>query len=136
MSRPVDAIVLEYDLGLLDGTIIADEIKQVRPEVPIVMLTDDLELPAGALKSVDAIVTKADGAHSLWATVHFVLNMMPDMPGEKTGTTQSPAHLRLTGRSGKALARRHATPEGKDDEKALPFSPSVWRAIRNGSFQF
>jgi len=67
MSRPVDAIVLEYHLGLLDGAIIADEIKQVRPEVPIVMLTDDFELPEGALKSVDAIVTKADGTHSLLA---------------------------------------------------------------------
>jgi DNA-binding response OmpR family regulator len=136
MSRPVDAIVLEYHLGLLDGAIIAHEIKQVRPEVPIVMLTDDFELPDGALKSVDAIVTKADGAHSLWATVHFVLNMMPDVPGERTGIPQTPAHLRLTGRSGNVRARRHATPKGKDDEKALPFSPRVWRGIRNGSFQF
>lgn len=65
MSRPVDAIVLEYHLGLLDGATVAGAIKQVRPEVPIVMLTDDLELPDGALKSVDAIVTKTDGAHFL-----------------------------------------------------------------------
>lgn len=136
MSRPVDAIVLEYHLGLLDGAIIADEIKQVRPEVPIVMLTDDFELPDGALKSVDAIVTKADAAHSLWATVHFVLNMMPDVSGQRAETTQTPAHLRLTGRSGNALARRHATPEGKNDGKALPFSPRVWRGIRNGGFRF
>lgn len=73
MSRPVDAIVLEYHLGLLDGTVVADEIKQVRPEVPIVMLTDHLEIPGHALKSVDALVAKADGPHSLLATVHFVL---------------------------------------------------------------
>src|SRR5579864_2281904 len=74
MSRHVDAIVLEYHLGLLDGSVIAVEIKRVRPEIPIVMLTDHSELPDGALKSVDAHVTKSDGAHFVWATVHFVLN--------------------------------------------------------------
>jgi DNA-binding response OmpR family regulator len=87
MSRPVDAIVLEYHLGLLDGAIIdgvtidgatiADEIKRVRPAVPIVMLVDHLELPSDALKSVDAVVTKSDGAHFLLATVHFMLNVRP-----------------------------------------------------------
>ena len=54
MSRAVDAVVLDYHLGLLDGSTIADEIKQVRPEIPIVMLTDHLELPDRALTSVDA----------------------------------------------------------------------------------
>jgi DNA-binding response OmpR family regulator len=136
MSRPVDAIVLEYHLGFLDGTTVAGAIKQIRPEVPIVMLTDDLELPDGALKSVDAIVTKADGAHFLWATVHFLLNVKRAVPEEGLGTTQTAAHLRLAGRSEKGLARRHKTSEGKDDEKARPFPPRVWTGIRNGSLQF
>lgn len=74
MSRPVDAIVLEYNLGLLNGLVVAAEIKQVQPKVPIVLLVDHQELPAGALKSVDALVAKSDGAHYLWATVHFVLS--------------------------------------------------------------
>ena len=77
MSRPVDAIVLDYHLGPSDGATIADEIKQVRPEVPIVMLTDHLELPYGALKSVDALVTRQDGVHFLLATVHFMLHVKP-----------------------------------------------------------
>jgi DNA-binding response OmpR family regulator len=64
-SRPVDAIVIEYHLGLLDGSVIAAEIKQLRPELPIVMLADDLELPDGALDSIDALVTRSDGAHFL-----------------------------------------------------------------------
>src|SRR3954467_5417060 len=77
MSRPVDAIVLEYDLGLMDGEVVASEIKKVKPGLPIVMVADDLNLPDGALKSVDALVTRCDGAHFLWATVHFVLNVKP-----------------------------------------------------------
>jgi len=74
MTRPVDAIVLEYHLGLRDGAVVAAEIKKVKPQIPIVMLADDLELPDGALKSVDALVTKSDGTHFLWATVHFILS--------------------------------------------------------------
>src|ERR1700690_3356642 len=46
-SQPVDAIVLEYHLGLLDGTFVASEIKRLRPTIPIVMLADNLELPDG-----------------------------------------------------------------------------------------
>src|ERR1022692_3309863 len=86
MSRPVDAIVLEYHLGLLDGALVAAEIKKVKPQLPIVMLADDLELPEGALKSVDALVTKSDGPHFLWATVHFVLSVKPTQRGEETLT--------------------------------------------------
>jgi DNA-binding response OmpR family regulator len=136
MSRTVDAIVVEYHLGLLDGATIATSIKQVRPEVPIIMLADNLELPDGALNSVDAVVTKADGAHFLWATVHFVLNVKPTLPQERKGTTQNAAHLSLIANSGNALARPHQTPEGVNDEREDPFPPSVWRGIRNGTIQF
>lgn len=37
-TRPVDAIVLEYNDGLCDGSAVASEIKQVRPNMPIIML--------------------------------------------------------------------------------------------------
>lgn len=136
VSRPVDAVVLEYHLGLLDGAVVADAIKRVGPTIPIVMLTDDLELPDGALKSVDAIVTKADGAHFLWATVEFVLNAKPAVPGKELRKAQTRAHLHLAGGSEKGLAGRHKTSDIKDDEKARPFPPRVWRGIRNGSLQF
>jgi len=74
MTRPVDAIVIEYDLGLLDGAVVATEIKKAKPQIPIVMLADHMELPDGALKSVDTLVTKAAGSHFLCSTVHFLLN--------------------------------------------------------------
>jgi DNA-binding response OmpR family regulator len=88
MTRPVDAIVLEYDLGLLDSAVVATEIKKVKPQLPIVMLADHLELPDGALKSVDALVTKSDGAHFLWATVHFILNVKPNPRVQATLSAQ------------------------------------------------
>ena len=108
MSRPVDAIVLEYHLGLLDGAVVASEIKKAKPGLPIVMVADDLELPEGALKSVDALVTKADGAHFLWATVHFVLNVKPAQRREGALKAQRAAHLRRSKRSREAGQHRHA----------------------------
>ncbi len=75
MSRTVDAVVIEYHPGLLDGTTVASKIKQVSPKVPIVMICDNLELPGDALKSVDAFVIRSDGHHFLLATIHFVLSV-------------------------------------------------------------
>jgi CheY-like chemotaxis protein len=75
MSKTVDAVILEYHLGLLDGAAIADEIKKVRPQLPIVMLAENLELPEGALKSVDALVTSSDGPRFLVEAIHTVLQV-------------------------------------------------------------
>jgi len=102
MSWPVDGIVLDYHLGLLDGAVVAAEIKQVKPQVPIVMLADNLELPDGALKSVDAVVAKSDGPHFLLATVHFVLNMKPAQrhQGKLRAPGTSPSPGQVTGRGG------------------------------------
>jgi len=72
-SKPVDAVILEYHLGLLDGAAVADEIKKVRPRLPVVMLAESLELPEGALKSVDALVTNCDGPRFLLEAIHTVL---------------------------------------------------------------
>lgn len=97
--QPVDAIVLDYHLGLLEGTMVANEIKRVRPAIPIVMLADDLGLPDGALNSVDALVTKSDGTHFLWATIHFVLNVKPAQGRSAELRTPMAAQLRRRGRS-------------------------------------
>jgi CheY-like chemotaxis protein len=110
-SRSVDAVVLEHHLSQVDGTAIADEIKRARPEIPIVMLVDHLEMPSFGLKSVDALVAKSDGDHFLWAMVHFVLNAKPDQRRE-------------------AMLRAPAT------EKDAPFSRAVWQRMRDGEINF
>lgn len=137
MSQPVDAVVLEHQLGLLDGSVLAAEIKRVRPKVPIVMLVDHLELPDGALKSVDAIVAKSDGAHFLWATVHFILNVKPVQLREQTQRAQTPAHLRRPGRSREgADSGQSNTPQLATEEKDAPFSLRVWQSVQDGTVQF
>jgi DNA-binding response OmpR family regulator len=133
-SQPVDAIVLDYHLGLLDGAAVANEIKRVRPTVPIVMLADNLELPDGALNSVDALVTKSDGAHFLWATVHFVLNVKPAQRREGKLETHMRAHLCPSGSStGQADQLRAKASPGLE---GAPFTAKEWRSIRAGTVRF
>ncbi len=137
MSQPVDAIVLEYHLGRLDGAVVAAEIKKVRPQLPIIMLADHLELPEGALKSIDALVTKSDGAHFLWATVHFVLNAKPAQRKEGTLRVHKAASLRSTGRVGEGGEERKTdAPESRSSAKDVPFPPGVWKSIRSGKIRF
>lgn len=137
MTRPVDAIVLEYHLGLLDGAVVAAEIKKVKPQLPIVMLADHLELPDGALKSVDALVTKSDGAHFLWATVHFVLNVKPTLREQATLKTQAPIRHRRPSSSRAVFGCFQANPrQVAANDRDMPFSLRVWRSILDGSVEF
>ena len=108
MSQSVDAVVLDYELSLLQGAAVAAEMKKVKPQVPIVMLTDHLELTDGALKSVDALVTKSDGPHFLWATVHFILNVKPAQHREPRLGVHTSARMRRPGRSRDGAYRSQA----------------------------
>jgi CheY-like chemotaxis protein len=87
-SKPVDAVILEYHLGLLDGAAVADEIKKVRPRLPVVMLAESLELPEGALRSVDALVTNCDGPRFLVEAIHTVLQAKDRPPCDTASARQ------------------------------------------------
>lgn len=133
-SHPVDAIVVEFYLGLLNGAVVADEIKLVKPHLPIVMVADPLDLPKGALNSVDALVAKSDGPHSVWAAVHFLLNIEGDRPRDRTVTG---ALVPRYGGTAMRKRKRQSRISGPDDEKAEhPFSAELWSSIRNGTVQF
>jgi DNA-binding response OmpR family regulator len=137
MSRPVDAVVLDYHLGLVGDAIVADEIKRVRPDVPIVMLVDQVELPVEALKSVDALVVKSDGPYLLLATVHFVLNVKPAQHPANKPRSETPVRLRRTGRSRGMTNHDQANIcQSATDGRATPFSPEVWRSILDGKVEF
>jgi len=89
VSKPVDAVILEYHLGLLNGAAVANEIKKVRPRLPIIMLVECLELPEGALQSVDALVTRSDGPASLLEAIHTVLPASDRMHSETASAGQA-----------------------------------------------
>jgi DNA-binding response OmpR family regulator len=133
-SQAVDAIILEYHLGLLDGAVVASEIKRVRPTIPIVMLADHLELPDVALKSVDALVTKSDGAQFLLATVHSVLNVKPARPDDRSLRTQAPGRARRLGSSPQPAGNLQSKPSLAPTD--APLSAEEWKRIRTGIVRF
>src|SRR5258707_9815847 len=55
ISLSVDAVVLDCELSFLPGAAVAAEMKKVKPQLPIVMLTDHLQLTDSTLKPVDAL---------------------------------------------------------------------------------
>ena len=105
MSRPVDAIVLDYRLGLLDGGVVAAEIKKIKPQVPIVMFAESLDLPVSALNSVDALVAKSDGLELLLATVRSLLQQKPAPRGE-TVASAAPKRRRHSDKPWDGIERR------------------------------
>jgi DNA-binding response OmpR family regulator len=106
MLQTVDAVVIEYHLGLLDGAVVSSEIKQVLPDIPIVMVCDNLDLADDALKSVDAIVVRSDGPHFLIAVLHFVLSIEWLQQRKRA---RSPATKKPFNRMGLGTARRTTT---------------------------
>jgi CheY-like chemotaxis protein len=134
MSQPVDAIVLDYHLGLLDGGVVAAAIKKVKPQIPIVMLAGDVDLPDDALHAVDALVAKSDGPISLLETVHSVLNPRPT---QRCELGESQANPRRPQRSWDGVERRRAILDQLAiNRREVPFSRRVWQSIRNGTVQF
>ena len=137
MSRPVDAIVVDYHLGLLDGGVVAAEIKKVKPKVPIVLLAPDLDLPVSTLNSVDALVAKSGGPDLLLATIRSVLDGKSMRPREDAHENHAPVHRRRPRSSWDGTERRHSKPiELVTGENDAPFSPGLWKSIRNGTVRF
>ena len=137
MSHDVDAIVLDYQLGLLDGGVVATEIKKIKPQMPIVMLAENLELPYNALQSVDALVVESDGSHFLLEAVRSVLNVKPARRREGELQSKTPGQLRDAGMSRDGAERRQANIVALAmSDRDAPFTREVWRAIWNGSIEF
>jgi CheY-like chemotaxis protein len=54
----VAAVIVDYHMPEVDGHEIAIEIKRLKPNTPIVMVSSDEEVPEHVLKVVDAFVPK------------------------------------------------------------------------------
>ena len=146
MTQTVHAVVLEYYLGRLNGAVVAEEIRHMRPHLPIVMVADPQALPHGALKSVDTLVDKSAGPHFLWAAVHFLLSTKPEqrdypiperpiMEGWITEGRTIEGHL-----LGRTVSRKRARQlkhlVAARDEETNPFSAGHWKSILDGTIQF
>lgn len=64
-ARAIAAVILDYHMPDMNGDEVAAEIKRLRPQVPIIMVSSDDAIPEQVLKAVDAFVSKYDTSSSL-----------------------------------------------------------------------
>ena len=63
-TRNFDAVLLDYEMPGVNGYDVAFEIKRVRPELAVILLSGS-EVPKDALVLVDAFVLKLDASRAL-----------------------------------------------------------------------
>jgi len=61
----VAAVIVDYHMPEMNGHEVATEIKRLKPEIPIVMVSSEDEIPEHALKVVDAFVSKNEAPSRL-----------------------------------------------------------------------
>jgi CheY-like chemotaxis protein len=60
-AEPVDLVVLDYKMPGMNGDVVAQRMKQLKPSIPILMLSAYLDLPSETLALVDRYLTKGEG---------------------------------------------------------------------------
>jgi CheY-like chemotaxis protein len=63
--EPVEAVVLDFSMPGMSGGEVAQRMRQVKPHVPILMLSAYTSLPPEVTSSVDLAMTKGEGAPAL-----------------------------------------------------------------------
>ena len=67
--HPVDVVVVDYLMPEMNGQEVAIEMRQLRPQAPIIMLSGVGDIPEQALKSVDAFIAKDQLASHLLTAI-------------------------------------------------------------------
>lgn len=64
-QEPVEAVVLDYAMPGMHGGEVAAQMRAEKPQVPIVLLSAYVGLPADVTRVVDVYMTKGEGAPAL-----------------------------------------------------------------------
>lgn len=76
-KEPVDAVILDYSMPGMDGGEVANKMRQVKPRVPILLLSAYVGLPADVTCLVDLYMTKGEGAETLLEKLESLLSTVP-----------------------------------------------------------
>jgi len=73
-QHPVDAVVLDFAMPGMDGGAVATALKEIRPNIPILLLSAYLTLPEEVQRMVTLVANKGDGAIALLQNVRKILD--------------------------------------------------------------
>ncbi len=77
LSRPVDAVVLDYQMPGMNGDVVAAKMKRINSHVPIMLLSAYGPLPENKLKFVDTFLSKSQPPATLLAMLQDLLDDQP-----------------------------------------------------------
>jgi CheY-like chemotaxis protein len=60
-AQPIALVILDYKLPGMNGDVVAERMKQIKPFIPILMLSGYVDLPNETLALVDRYLTKGEG---------------------------------------------------------------------------
>jgi CheY-like chemotaxis protein len=73
LSNAVDAVVVDYKMPGMDGSMLATRMKSVKGHVPILLLSAYGPLPKSKLESVDIFLSKSQPPSMLLSSLHGML---------------------------------------------------------------
>ena len=76
-TRPVDAVVLDYQMPGMNGDVVAAKMKRINARVPIMLLSAYGPLPENKLKAVDSFVSKSQPPKIMLSTLEDLLEGKP-----------------------------------------------------------
>jgi len=68
----IDVVVLDYFMPMMNGQEIAMELRRLRPQAPIILLTEGHGVPEPALSLADALVARDRLASQLLPTIAYL----------------------------------------------------------------
>jgi CheY-like chemotaxis protein len=75
-QHPIQLVILDYRMPEMDGEGVAREIRRTHPQVPILMLSSQIDVPERASSAVDAFIAKGQPPEVLrfWALNENLVN--------------------------------------------------------------
>ena len=75
-AEPIDLVVLDYKMPGMNGDIVAERMKRLKPSVPILMLSAYVDLPRETLALVDMYMTKGEGPLNMLESIARLLEQI------------------------------------------------------------
>jgi CheY-like chemotaxis protein len=76
-KEPVDLVILDYSMPGMHGGEVATRMRQLKPQVPILLLSAYVGLPLEVTSLVDLYMTKGEGADMLLTKIDSLLPRVP-----------------------------------------------------------